>query len=314
MNILPWLIAEQATPEYKSDCRLPDHGELDAAGCENWVAGAYEGTIMRTMQSIGRPALMNYFFAKKVNRQIKNPSDRHREAEEKAIMKNSALVVCDPLVSFLTAFKTDPEQCRREGLRLAGETAHRELVKTGIALLGVFGSEEDIESVLLPLGKHEEFTFYACPAINAILGRNPENRRKKNDIIMDLARSTDGWGRLAAICNLDYELDVTPGFLLRSGARNRLGEHEAANICATKGNLYDYLKNIKESGVLPDSGMISGICDILTGLTLFDGIHDSINDYKYGREVRALWKELLSEHPEMNETDRRCEIILGKML
>ena len=292
---------------FETDCKLPDHDDLGLQDGQTWVPGAYEGIVMRSTYSIRRPAAMNYFLAKKVARQIKKPSDKNREAEETAVRKAGALATVDSLISFITKFGTDKALVRKEALRLCTECDKREPVKVGIGLLGSFGEPEDAE-IIETLGRHEEFTFYACPALKALLGED-----SYNDAVLALARETDGWGKLAAIYELDFGRDYVKDFLLRDGCRNRLGNEEAANLCATKGKLIFRLREMAQADNAPLEDDFRGICDILDGLTAYDGQHDSLNDYKYGAEVPHLWKELLEKFPSLEETDSRAGRILQKM-
>lgn len=291
---------------YRSDCALPDHALLGDAGA-TWVAGAYEGMIMRSLYSIRRQAMMNYLLARKVRKQIVKPSPENRVAMEKALMKASALPIVDPLISFLTGFHLDREAVAAEARHLATETEHRELVKVGIALLGSFGKMEDIDTILLPLGRHEEFTFYVAPAVKALLGDD------RNRVLLPLADEVDGWGRLAVLYELHFTDPEVKSYLLCYGCRNRLGLEEAANLCATKGDLADMLDMLVSGDTLPDPELYHGICDILMGLLAFDGVHDSINDYKHGNRARVSFVVLTQKYRELAFMDERTEEILKRM-
>lgn len=291
---------------YSSNCALPDYALLGDAG-DAWVAGAYEGMMMRSLYSIRRQPLMNYLLARKVRKQIVKPSEENRAAMEKALIKASALAVVDPLISFLSGFHLDREAVAAEARHLATETQHRELVKVGIALLGSFGKIEDIETILLPLGRHEEFTFYVAPAIKALLGDD------RNRVLLPLADEVDGWGRLAVLYELHFTDPAVKDYLLRFGCRNRLGLAEAANLCATKGDLAGMLDTLVAAEDLPDSDLYRGICDIMMGLLAFDGVHDSINDYKHGHRARVSFVVLTQKHRELARMDDRTEEILKKM-
>lgn len=291
---------------YTSCCALPDHALLGAAG-DDWVAGAYEGMIMRSLYSIRRQAVMNYLLARKVRKQIVRPCQKHREAMHRALVKTSALPIVDPLISYLSGFGLEREAVRGEALHLATQTEHRELTKVGIALLGTFGKKEDIETILLPLGRHEEFTFYVAPAIKALLADD------RNRVLLPLAEEVDGWGRLAVLYELHFTDPAVKDYLLRYGCRNRLGFEEAANLCATKGDLMGTLDRLLEQDAMPDGELYRGICDIFTGLLAFDGVHDSLNDYKYGHRARIAFVCLTEAHRELVLMDPRTEGILKRM-
>lgn len=291
---------------YTSNCALPDHALLGEAG-DAWVAGAFEGMMMRSLYSIRRQALMNYWLARKVRKQIVKPCEENRASMHRALVKASALPIVDPLISYLAGFHLDREAVAAEARHLATETHHRELTKVGIALLGTFGKMEDVASILLPLGRHEEFTFYAAPAIRALL------KKDRNTVLLSLAEEVDGWGRLAALYELDFSDSEVKEYLLRRGCRNRLGFEEAANLCSTKGDLIGTLDRLLEQGALPDGELYRGICDIFTGLLAFDGVHDSLNDYKYGHRARIAFLCLTQTHRELALMDPRTEEILKRM-
>ena len=292
---------------FRSDCRLPDHADLGAKGAAGWVPGAYEAVLMRSDRSIRRPVLLNYITARKVRRQMLRPSEKHASVEENTILKAGALAVIDPLISFLETMKTDKTAARTEALRLLKTADRRELVKAGIGLLGWCGQEEDIDD-LLTVGAHEEFTFYVAPAISALAGRE-----KVNGYLIPLARDLDGWGKTAILYELNYEDEKARDFVLKDGAKNRLGEAENANLCATKGRLFETLEQLLESENEPDRETFRGICDIMTGLTAYDGIHDSINDYKNGRAAREAFIALSGRYPYLAASDGRTGTIIEKL-
>ena len=355
MTIYEWITNEIATGAFESNCRLPDHADLGEPGGESWVPGAYESLLMRSNYSIRRYAIQNYLLARKVRKQMLKPSEKHREAEEKALLKAGALAVVDPLISFLFAMRTDKAAMRAEARRLALGTGKRELVKVGIALLGVCGEVGDngvagdsdaavggeigvsdaagtaaADNALAPsdldliltLSRHEEFTFYGAPATRALVGA-----AKVNDVLLPLADLLDGWGKTAILYELNYDkaladadvsgVNPASDYLLRRGCKNRLGPALNANLCATKGRLSDTLEQLVaaagEGATLPDQELFTGICEIMWGLTEFDGVHDSLNDYKYGITARGAFKDLLDARPELCELDSRAGTILERM-
>ncbi len=311
MSIYSWILARQADGGFASDVNLPDHDDLGPDGGAAWVPGAYEALLMRSDYSIRRYAFQNYLLARKVKKQITKPSDANREAAETALRKTGAIAVVDPLASFLISMRTDRNAARSEAMRLAAESGKRELVKVGIALLGVFGSAEDIP-VIETLSSHEEFTFYGAPAIRALAGAE-----KVNGILLPLCDRLDGWGKTAILYELNYSGEnggTASDYLLRRGCANRLGTEINANLCATKGRLSEKLEELcAPDAELPDGELFRGICDIMWGLTVFDGVHDSINDYKHGINARSCFKELVESKPVLCETDGRAAAIIERM-
>ena len=321
MSIYEWLTTAQAGEAYESNCPLPDHADL-GDNASAWVPGAYEALLMRSDYSISRFALLNYLLARTVRKQMLTPSPANQAKEEAKLRKTGALAVVDPLLSHLTRMNVPRAALRAEALRLACKTDKRELVKTGIALLGQFGDKSDAD-VLLTLGRHEEFTFFAAPALRALLGADGVN-----DALLPLAEQVDGWGKTAILYELNYSLEgsAAPEYLLRRGCANRLGPALNANLCATKGQLAERLEAIlaadggdgaidaPERTVAPlDAELCTGICEILWGLTEFDGVHDSLNDYKHGIAARNAFVQLMTERPEVFSADARAAEIVERM-
>jgi hypothetical protein len=316
-SIYDWLKAEIEAGTFESGCRLPDHADLGADG-DGWVPGAYESLLMRSTYSIRRSSIQNFLLARKVRKQILDPSEQNEKAEETALLKSGALAAVDPLISFLYSMKTDKAKMRDEALRLASTSRKRELVKVGIALLGACGDEneewiEGDKEVLLTLARHEEFTFYAAPALRARVGAD-----KVNEYLLPLCDLVDGWGKTAILYELNYEKTPagTPAieYLLRRGCKNRLGLALNANLCATKGRLAEKLEELcAEDASLPDGELWTGICDVMEGLTAFDGIHDSLNDYKFGIRARDAFATLIGARTELTQIDPRGEEILQRM-
>lgn len=337
MSIYEWLTTAQAGEAYESNCPLPDHADL-GDNASAWVPGAYESLLMRSDYSIRRFALLNYLLARTVRKQVLAPSPANQAKEEAKLRKTGALAVVDPLLSHLTRMNVPHDAMRAEALRLACETDKRELVKTGIALLGQFGDKSDAD-VLLTLGRHEEFTFFAAPALRALLGADGVN-----DALLPLADQVDGWGKTAILYELNYSAEGSraPEYLLRRGCRNRLGLALNANLCATKGQLAERLEALADeaagdaalpadadpaagaalpadadtaanAGARIDDELRTGICDILRGLTEFDGVHDSLNDYKHGIAARNAFVRLMRDTPEVFAGDPRAAEILDRM-
>ena len=323
MTLYEWVKAELESGAFRSDSRLPDHADLGEEASDRWVPGAYESLLMRSTYSIRRHAFQNYLLARKVRKQALKPSDKNREKEEAALLKTGALAVVDPVISFLRAMHTDKAALRNEGLRLATGTRKRELVKVGIALLGMWGDKGDPEQpagdleILLTLARHEEFTFYCAPAVRSLAGAE-----KVNSLLLPLLDGLDGWGKTAILYELNYDASqvdeatgVNPAseYLLRRGCFNRLGPEVNANLCATKGGLAARLKKLCESDELPDAELYRGICEIMWGLTSFSGVYDSLNDYKHGHDARNLFKQLVETKPELAELDPRGPEIIERM-
>ena len=58
---------------------LPDQQDLTLQSEELWVAGAYEGTLLRSDFSIKQPLLVNYWVARKIKKYILQPSEKKQK-------------------------------------------------------------------------------------------------------------------------------------------------------------------------------------------------------------------------------------------
>jgi hypothetical protein len=81
-----------------------------------------------------------------------------------ALRTVEALSVVDPLLERVSSSSLLPACVYELARRLAFESAHREPVKVGVALLGLF-NPQDLADQLTILGRHEEFTLYVAVAL-----------------------------------------------------------------------------------------------------------------------------------------------------
>ncbi|MDR6688253.1 hypothetical protein J2Y41_003839 [Arthrobacter sp. 1088] len=127
---------------------------------------------------------------------------------------------------------------RQLGRRLVREGQHREPVKLGIALLGLIGDNADRE-LLLTLGRHEEFTLYCAIAISNV--EPPDSRDK---VLLSMAKSVEGWGRVHAVERLEGSTNPeVQERMLSDGYRNIVGSEYTAYIVATTGKPAEALAN-----------------------------------------------------------------------
>jgi hypothetical protein len=111
----------------------------------------------------------------------------------------------------------------------------REAVKLGIAVLGIAGTEEDVE-VLRRIGFCDEFTLFAAVAIQNL---SPAWEREA----WELAKVVEGWGRVHLIERLAQTQDPEiRSWMLRTGYQNAVMGEYVACICARAGKLHEALR------------------------------------------------------------------------
>ncbi len=285
---------------------LPDQQDLMLQWGEKWIPGAFEGTLLRSNYSLKQHLLINFYLSRIVRKQIRSSSPASRTRTCEKLIKYSAISIVDPLLSFLSSSRIDLKQMRREALWLVQNTEKRELVKIGIALLGQCGKEEDIPLLRL-LGSMEEFTLFAAVAAKNILG-NPE---EANAFLMTLAERLEGWGKIAILYELDYELPDAREWVLRKGCGNTVGLSYLANVCATKGRLADKLDGLLENPDEFDEELYQNTCDIFQGLLEDHPENDGISQYRDAQ--RAAFAFLKLVRSTQRASDSRTAVILTKL-
>lgn len=153
--------------------------------------------------------------------------------------------------------------------RLVAEAPDVDVVKMGLALLGISGVADD-EALILEIGRHDEFSLFSAVALSNLLDNS-------EDAIWRLAQSVHGWGRIAAVERLADTRDPRiKSWLLREGFRNDIMFEYLAYIAATRGELLNALH-------VPDidDGLLLSAAQILSAL-IAGGPAEGIEDYRDG--------------------------------
>jgi hypothetical protein len=169
--------------------------------------------------------------------------------------------------------------------RLVLEAPDLEPLKTGIALLGISGTQSDAETVAR-VGRHEELTNYSAIALLRLL-EQPE------PAIWSLAQQVFGWGRIVAVkrlaaCNPSSEMRQ---WMLREGFRNDIMDEYLAAICATTGDLRSALEAAD-----PDPALLLCAADLLLAMSN-PGPTNGIKDYPDGASACVLFLQHMVRHP-----------------
>ncbi|MFD2661873.1 limonene hydroxylase [Paenibacillus thailandensis] len=185
------------------------------------------------------------------------------------------------------------ESVFHEAVWLSENGAHRNAVKFGIALLGLFQNEQAKE-LLLTLGKHEEFTLYAAVAIQ-------NGMKNGNEVLFELAKSVHGWGKIHIVERLEPTSPHMKDWLLRHGCSNTVMNEYLACVCARKGDLKEALSSDRV-----DKDLFEGATDIVEAL-LYGGPAEDIDDYEHAPKVLSDYVRLARE---MYSTVKHLSVML----
>jgi hypothetical protein len=141
-------------------------------------------------------------------------------------------------------------------------------VKFGIAVVGIVGRSEDLETLTI-IGRNEEFTLYVTTAI-ARIAPEPEQA------LWALAKTVRNWGRIQTVERLkETQNPEIQAWMLREGFRNGVMDEYLACICARAGKLHDALKPL-----IVDDALLDGAADIIHAL-IRGGPAEDIDDYAH---------------------------------
>lgn len=311
MSIYEYLQGKTSAEIAEAGYRLPD---LDMEKGEIWVPGAYEGIMLRSNVVFKVHTGINFFTALSVRKQALKPSEKNKSKMLKKLLKYAAIYTVDPICSFCVAFKMIKKEAQREALRalaidLAKNSEKRELVKFGIALLGIAGNKEDLK-ILELLGTHDEFTLYCAGSAERIL-----KGKELNDFLMNLGEKADGWGKLSVLYTLDYKDDRAKLWAVKKGCKNTVGLSYAANVCAIKGDMADVLRKLEagEYEKAEAEEIFRGVCDIFSGLLWPEEDQDGIKEYGEALRASTSFKNICQNMPELAAIDDRTVKIAEKL-
>jgi hypothetical protein len=214
---------------------------------------------------------------------VRAGDDRARAGLYRLLLDEATVPYVDTLVDELVKQEEmGPEELRPHARWLVRHAAHRGPLKLGIVLLGLCGTEEDLDD-LKAVARHDEFTPYAAVAAANLL-EDPV------DVWWEMARNVHGWGKIHVIERLcqrvAYRADVQD-WLLRHGCENHIMPGYLACGCATAGGLAGAL-----AGDAVDDELLDGACTIVRAL-LCGGPAEDIEGYPDGvRAVQHLLRHL----------------------
>jgi hypothetical protein len=264
---------------------LPDDELVFKKAKFSWVGGAMDG-VFGHLSSGTEPKKRIFGVVSAVQKLERDAQNKFLQELYELASQESFLSIVDFVVEEL-----EKDSKLENGARLAAigryfatRFGRREAVKFGLALIGVFGSREDVE-ILKTLGKNDEFTLYAAVAI-ARVSEHPEQA------LWEMAKNVQGWGRVQIVRRLkDTQNEEMQAWMLRDGFRNDVMNEYLACICARTGHLHEALTQ-----KFVDQPLLDGAADIIQALTE-GGPAEGIDDYERAAEVCESYLNLVWARP-----------------
>src|SRR5689334_7258758 len=230
---------------------LPDEPAARKYSRIRWVPGALEGLGTRHMKWDGSEKASR---VARLLELIATGNDAAEEALYDLLRTDDVVTFYNDALDFAASRIRDPEpELHAMARRFATESADRGPVKFGIAMLGSFGDEHDLQ-IVQTLALHDEFGLYAAEAIGEIAS----NRQQA---LFDMARKLNGWGRIEAVSRMVATTDPTlRRWLLTEGFRNTVTPQYLAYQCATIANLAGELRDLQPQAK-PDLPLLIGASD-----------------------------------------------------
>jgi hypothetical protein len=238
--------------------------------------------------------------------------------------KHSVIDLVDPLLAAIrkNADDLNATMVCKYAQFLAFESDDEELVKLGIALLGLFDWSDtpEMQEKLITLGLYEEFTLYVV-----VEAQRWDNG---NEVLFRIAKSVDGWGKIHTVKRLKPETEEIREWILRHGCKNAVMNAYLGLECANKGDLIGVLRRDELDAELFDS-----VCIVVDAL-MDEGPTEGISAYEYAEEallrflhfadryavsLKHIWHVLniesfldLAEITSKDEIKHRCKEIAQK--
>lgn len=275
-KIIPFIQAKMQTNNDISEVALPDDEYFYGANEARLAPGLFDQLVLDSPNPLHVKKLIKLF-----SEQVKNPETDSRKALYEKIIFEYIASYRNELIEQVQQLTLDEADMKREALWLLEHAAHRDVVKFAIIVLGFTNCEEH-KDLLFLLAMHSEFTPYVLFA-----WKNGTNHA--NEQIWKLAHLNKGYGKVAAIEQLEARTPEMKYWLLIEGYKDRL-LHELAYTCATKGELDVALYEDTISKELYD-----GASCIIQGL-LSEEMMQGINEYAYASSVLSRFIHHAKNH------------------
>ena len=159
------------------------------------------------------------------------PSRANKAKLYEYVIQNPVVSLIDPLLQSLAAeSRLNHHRLFELARSLAAQSPDRETVKLGIALLGLFRSDDNLE-IFRTLGRHDEFTMYCGVALENTADE-PEGELGALRRMFTAGVELHIVERLESTNNAEIK-----EWLLRDGYKNSVMYEYLAYTCATTGGL-----------------------------------------------------------------------------
>jgi hypothetical protein len=212
--------------------------------------------------------------------------DAARVALYQFLLNETVVAYADTIVEELTRQEElGPNEVRPHARWLVQTASHREPLKLGLLLLGLAGTEEDLDDIKV-LARHDEFTLYAAVAAANLL-QDPV------DVWWEMAQTAQGWGKIQVVERLSGCIAERPdiqAWVLRHGCANEVMPEYLAYRCALAGDLAGALAEDEiDEELLEGAGLI-------VGALLRGGPAEDMDSYEEGvTAVRHLLRHLAGQ-------------------
>ena len=273
-KIVPYIEKQLSIGQLTDD--LPDD-DLYFGDGEKLAAGLADQIVRDDISSNFTKKLIKLLLG-----QLANPNDKNRAATYEKVMKQKLFAYFPEFIAELTQQQYDEEKLQQEAIWLLEHAAHREVVKFAIVLLGFTKCEPYLDR-LQKIGQHEEFTGVVLFALrNGASGMN--------DYVWKLAKTLQGWGKVAALDFLEAHTPEVKYWLLTEGVKNSVMPDYIAMLCAEKGKLDVALfeKEISQE-------LYEGANEIIYQW-LFGGSTERLDMYEYAGQVFSRFTYHAKQH------------------
>ncbi|MEG0261060.1 MAG: hypothetical protein RR651_14415 [Lysinibacillus sp.] len=233
IEFLPWDHKEKIVPFIQQQIQihnkivndhLPDEEYLYDENHPRMAAGLSDNFVGDTPTPFYVKKLLKLF-----EEQLSQPTTKTRKATYEKITFDNIASYSHEFIERFQQAQLDESLVQQEALWLLEHAAHREVVKFSITVLGCTNCEK-YKELLFTIGMHEEFTPYVIFALK-------NGTIEANNQIWQLAQSVHGWGKIAAVEQLEATTPEIKHWLLTNGCRNNIMNEYLAYPCAIKGEL-----------------------------------------------------------------------------
>ncbi|MCM3781992.1 hypothetical protein M3231_03310 [Neobacillus mesonae] len=277
LNFLPWEHKKAIVPYLQEQVKthgmiiddyLPDDQYLYDENHPRMAAGYADYGVVEMPNPLHTKKLIERF-----EQQLKDPTNKTRKATYEQITFDHMASSVSEFMNRLEQAELDEALVEQEAVWLLEHAAHREVVKFAILVLGSIHGEK-YKDLLFTIGLHSEFTSYVIMSLK-------QGTREPNQTIFQLAKSVQGYGKVAAIEQLEATTPEMKYWLLTNGCEGSLADY-LSYTCAVKGELAIALYQEEISKELYD-----GAGRIIVSL-LGEAMDHDINDYLF--ETATLFR------------------------